>query len=123
MADTARRKQKLRILPFRSPTDALLIRTPDASRIRPMSEPTKPKPADTPSKPSKPQAAPAPTSPPAAAGSTNPQAAPPPDAGALKEMLRDGRAEIRAKAALGFAALVPPAPELALLLRDSDASV
>jgi HEAT repeat protein len=74
-----------------------------------MSEPTNVKPAVPPSKP---QVAPA-----------SPPAAPPPDAGALKEMLEDGRAEIRAKAVLGFAALVPPAPELALLLRDSDATV
>ena len=74
-----------------------------------MSESPKVKSADAPSKPK--------------AEATSPPAAAPPDVGALKEMMRDGRAEIRAKAAVGFAAVVPPPPELALLLRDSDASV
>src|SRR5215831_16772983 len=45
------------------------------------------------------------------------------DAATLREMVRDGRAAIRAKAVVGLAAMVPPAPELALLLRDSDSGV
>ena len=45
------------------------------------------------------------------------------DAGELLELVRDGRAMVRANAALGLAAIDHPSPHLVNLLRDSDASV
>ncbi|MEO7729735.1 MAG: hypothetical protein ABIY55_02100, partial [Kofleriaceae bacterium] len=45
------------------------------------------------------------------------------DAGALIDMLRDGRGVVRANAALGLAAVGQPATELVLLLRDSEPRV
>jgi len=74
----------------------------------------------TPSASTPPASTPAASTPPAASSK---MAEPLPDADELREMVRDGRAAVRAKAVPGLAAMVPPALELALLLRDTDAGV